>query len=272
LIVTLTQIGYGAGLLFIVPLTDLVEIAASCSSCSRFACSLSWVRHCRLALALPYRGTVCGLRLGVVQMLVPYAAHMASDAERGPGRRNVMSGTLLGIMLARPISSFVAHIYSWHAVFFLSAGATTVLALVLSRALPKRAPTAKLHYGRLLTSMVNLVATTPVLQRRALYQALLGGAFSLFWTTTRSCSQGGVPSVARRDRAIRAGWRAGAIAAPIGGRLADRGWSRTATALAMLTVAGAFSDDSDRPARLDVGARHTGRGGGFCSISARRPT
>jgi len=242
LIVTLTQVGYGAGLLFIVPLTDLVE---------NRRLVLVMLAVCVLALlgaALSSRASLfltaalfVGFASVVVQMLVPYAAHMASDAERGRVVGNVMSGTLLGIMLARPISSFVAHIYSWHAVFFLSAGATTVLALVLSRALPKRAPTAKLHYGRLLTSMVNLVATTPVLQRRALYQALLGGAFSLFWTTTPlllagpafHLSQGGIALFALAGVA-------GAIAAPIGGRLADRGWSRPATALAMLTVAGAF--------------------------------
>jgi predicted MFS family arabinose efflux permease len=135
LIVTLTQVGYGAGLLFIVPLTDLVEnrrlVLVMLAVCvlALLGAALSSSASLFLTAAL-----FVGFASVVVQMLVPYAAHMASDAERGRVVGNVMSGTLLGIMLARPISSFVAHIYSWHAVFFLSAGATTVLALVLSRA------------------------------------------------------------------------------------------------------------------------------------------
>src|ERR1700732_3170376 len=257
LIVTLTQVGYGAGLLFIVPLTDLVEnrrlVLVMLAVCvlALLGAALSSSASLFLTAAL-----FVGFASVVVQMLVPYAAHMASDAERGRVVGNVMSGTLLGIMLARPISSFVAHIYSWRAVFFLSAGATTVLALVLSRALPKRVPTTKLHYGRLLTSMVNLVATTPVLQRRALYQALLGGAFSLFWTTTPlllagpafHLSQGGIALFALAGVA-------GAIAAPIGGRLADRGWSRPATALAMATVAAAILLDFGTTANMSLGQR-----------------
>src|ERR1700719_3726685 len=136
LIVTLTQVGYGAGLLFIVPLTDLVEnrrlVLVMLAVCvlALLGAALSSSASLFLTAAL-----FVGFASVVVQMLVPYAAHMASDAERGRVVGNVMSGTLLGIMLARPISSFVAHIYSWHAGCFLSARATTVLALALSRTL-----------------------------------------------------------------------------------------------------------------------------------------
>jgi predicted MFS family arabinose efflux permease len=102
-------------------------------------------------------------------------------------------------------------------------------------------PTSKLRYGELLASMGHLAVTTPILQRRALYHACLFGAFSLFWTTTPlllagpefHLSQGGIALFALAGVA-------GAVAAPIAGRIADRGWSRPATAVAMLAVAGAF--------------------------------
>jgi predicted MFS family arabinose efflux permease len=96
---------------------------------------------------------------------------------------NIMTGLMLGIMLARPVSSFIASVSSWHTVYALSAVVTVVLALVLYLALPVRKPQARLGYGALLASMMHLARTTPVLRRRALYQAGLFAAFNLFWTT-----------------------------------------------------------------------------------------
>jgi predicted MFS family arabinose efflux permease len=130
---------------------------------------------------------------------------------------------------------------SWRVVFLISAGAMVALAMVLGRALPPRAPASKLRYGALLTSMAHLAATTPILQRRALYHAGLFGAFSLFWTTTPlllagpefHLSQGGIALFALAGVA-------GAIAAPIAGRVADRGWTRPATLCCMVMAAGAF--------------------------------
>jgi predicted MFS family arabinose efflux permease len=243
LIVTLTQIGYGVGLLIIVPLSDLIE---------NRRLTLVMLGGCALALlvaglsdrALPFLNAALFIGFGsvVVQVLIPYAAHMAPESARGRVVGNVMSGTIIGIMLARSVSSFLADLFSWHAVFLLAAGTMIVLAAVLSRALPQRVPTSKLRYGQLLASMGNLAATTPLLQRRALYQAFLGAAFSLFWTTTPPLllagpafhlSQGGIALFALAGVA-------GAVAAPIAGRIADRGWSRPSTAVAMLAVAGAF--------------------------------
>lgn len=242
LIVTLTQMGYGAGLLLIVPLGDLVEnrrlalILIGVATLGLLGAALS-------SHALPFliAALFTGLGSVAVQVLVPYAAHMAPEASRGRVVGNVLSGLMLGIMLARPVSSFVAELSSWHVVFFLSAAAMIALALILSRALPRRMPTSTLRYGELLASMGHLAVTTTILQRRALYQACLFGAFSLFWTTTPlllagpkfHLSQGGIALFALAGVA-------GAVAAPIAGRVADRGWSRPATALAMLAVAGAF--------------------------------
>jgi predicted MFS family arabinose efflux permease len=242
LIVTLAQIGYGAGLLFIVPLGDLLETRRLVLTLIGLA-TLSLLAAALSTHPLPFFAAILciGLASVAVQVLVPYAAHLAPEAVRGRVVGNVMSGLMLGIMLARPVSSFIAQFSSWHAVFFLSAAAMTLLALMLRMALPPRKPISTLSYRKLLASMGHLMRNTPILQRRALYQACLFAAFSLFWTTTPlllagpefKLSQGGIALFALAGVA-------GAIASPIAGRFADRGWSKPATAFAMLAVAAAF--------------------------------
>lgn len=242
LIVTLTQIGYGLGLLLIVPLGDLVENRRLTLVLLGVA-ALALVGAGMSTHPLPFLlSAVCiGVGTVAVQVLVPYAAHLAPEAVRGRVVGNVMSGLMLGIMLARPVSSFITQITSWHVVFYISAAAMLLLAVVLAWTLPPRMPAGRLRYGALLASMVQLARTTPVLRRPALYHAGLFAAFSLFWTTTPlllagpefQLSQGGIALFALAGVA-------GAIAAPIAGRVADRGWSRPATAMAMLAVAVGF--------------------------------
>ncbi len=243
LIVTLTQIGYGLGLLLIVPLGDLIENRRLALTMIGVA-ALGLLGAALSTEALPFFAAALFIGLGsvAVQVLVPYAAHMAPEAVRGRVVGNVMSGLMLGIMLARPISSFIAGLSSWHMVFFLSAGAMVVLALLLWQTLPRRVPVAKLRYGELLASMGQLAATTPILQRRALYQACLFAAFSLFWTTTPLLLAGPVFQLSQTGIALFAlAGVAGAVASPIAGRLADRGWTRSASVFAMLSVAAAFA-------------------------------
>ena len=241
LIVTMAQVGYGAGLLLIVPLADLVEnrrlilALIGLVVLALLATALSTHAIPFLAAAL-----LIGISSVAVQILVPYAAHMAPEASRGRVVGNVMSGLMLGIMLSRPVASFITEASSWHAVFVLSAGVMVVLALVLWRALPPRRPTPGLAYFPLIASMITLARTTPVLQIRSLYQSLLFGAFSLFWTIVPlllhdrfHLSQNGIALFALAGVA-------GAISAPLAGRAADRGWSRIGTRLAMATVALSF--------------------------------
>jgi predicted MFS family arabinose efflux permease len=238
LIVTTTQIGYGVGLLLVVPLGDLLEnrrlvLALLCvSTVGLIAAALSTHAAGFLTATL-----LIGLSSVAVQVLVPYAAHLAPEAARGRAVGNVMSGLMLGIMFARPAASFVTDVLSWHAVFVASALVMITLAIVLWITLPPRQPVAGLGYGALLASMGRLARHTPVLQRRALYHACLFGAFSLFWTTIPllltdrfHLSQSGIALFALAGVA-------GAVAAPIAGRVADRGWSKPATGLAMIAVA-----------------------------------
>jgi len=256
LVVTMTQIGYALGLLLLAPLGDLVEnrrlilSAVAVATVALVVAALS--RHAATFLAAAF---VIGLGSVAVQVLVPLAAHLAPQAQRGRVVGDVMSGLMLGIMLARPAASLITYALSWHAVFWISAGLMVALTVVLRVALPPRRPTMKLSYLALLRSMASLALTTPVLQRRALYHAALFGAFSLFWTTAPlelaqvfHLSQAGIALFALAGVA-------GAISAPIAGRLADRGWTRIATGLAMIAVAAAFL-----LGRLGLGATPLGLG------------
>ncbi|MHA7581135.1 MFS transporter [Paenibacillus vandeheii] len=241
LIVTLTQIGYVIGLLFIVPLSDIVEnkrlvtffliilvvglIAAAFSS------------HAVLFLIA---SLVIGISSVVAQILVPYATYLTSEEQRGRVVGNVMSGLLLGIMLARPVASFITSLLGWQAVFVFSAIIIVLLTLLLSRALPARQPQPAMKYGQLILSLGTLLKTFPLLRRRALYQASLFGAFSLFWTTVPlqlaneyGMSQQGIAWFALAGVG-------GAIAAPIAGRWADKGLTRILTGVAMIIAVASF--------------------------------
>ena len=117
-----------------------------------------------------------------------------------------------------------------------------VLAVGLAARLPARVPASKPTYFALLASMARLAANSRVLRQRVIYQCCLYAAFSLFWTTVPlqlmgpafHLSQGGVALFALL------GGGGGILAAPIAGRLADRGWTRGASACSMIAVAIAF--------------------------------
>ncbi len=243
LIVTMTQLGYGAGLLFIVPLGDLVENRRLILAVTALATvALLGAALAPTAGAFLLAALLIGIGSVAVQILVPYAAHLAPEAKRGQVVGNVMSGLMLGIMLSRPVASFVAQVSSWHTVFFASTAVMLVLMAVLTRALPARVPAHRLGYGALLASMLNLARTMPVLRRRALYQFCLFGAFSLFWTTTPLLLAGPLYRLSQFGIALFAlAGVAGAVSAPLAGRVADRGWIRPASGLAMLTVAAGFA-------------------------------
>ena len=241
LIVTLTQLGYGAGLLLLAPLGDLFENRRLTLSLTLLAAA-GLLASAMAEAPLPFllASLVTGLGTVAVQVLVPYAAHMTPEASRGKVVGNVMSGLMLGIMLARPVASFVTQLSHWNVIFYLGAMAMVLLAVVLAKVLPNRKPVASISYVRLIGSMWHLLLSTPVLRRRALYHACLFGAFSLFWTTTPlllstvfRLSQGQIALFALVGVS-------GAIATPIAGRVADRGWTRPATAIAMICVAAAF--------------------------------
>lgn len=242
IIVTVTQIGYVIGLLFIVPLSDLVEnrrLSVTILGVAVLALSLAGLTHTAgVFLAAAF---LIGVGSVVAQVLVPYAAHLSSPEEQGRTVGAVMSGLLLGIMFARPVSSFLTGLFQWNVVFLLSAAVMLMLMFFLARFLPKRVPVKTLPYRDMIASLWPLFHSTSVLRRRALYQACLFCSFSLFWTVAPlwlakhfGLSQTGIALFAL----VGVG---GATASPIAGRLADKGWSKKLTTLAFVVAASAFA-------------------------------
>ncbi|AKK00550.1 MFS transporter [Pseudomonas chlororaphis] len=235
LIVSLTQFGYALGLLFLVPLADLLENR-------RLVVGLTLAAGVSLLLAglsqTPSMFLVFSLLIGLtsvaVQILVPLAAHLAPEASRGRVVGNIMSGLLLGILLSRPLSSLLVEAFGWRGVFFSAAALMALIASVTAVALPRREPTHRASYAALIGSVLALARRHAVLRERSLYQGLLFASFSLFWTIA--------PIELMRNHGFDQTQVAlfalvgavGAIAAPIAGRLADAGHGRKGTRVALL--------------------------------------
>ncbi|MBF7141067.1 MULTISPECIES: MFS transporter [Pseudomonas] len=241
LVVSLTQVGYALGLFLLVPLADLLEnrrlILATVvlSALSLLGAAFSVRADVFLAISL-----LIGFSSVAVQMLIPMAAHMAPEASRGRVVGNIMSGLILGILLARPVASVVADHLGWRAVFIVAAGVSVAILALLAFTLPRRQPAHSASYGELLLSMLQLLKRFPALRERALYQALMFGAFSLFWTTV-PVELTRVYGLSQTQIALFALVGAiGAVAAPIAGRLADAGHGQAATLLALILAPLAF--------------------------------
>jgi len=242
LVVTLTQIGYGCGLVLLVPLGDIVEnkklitIAVAVTSVALVLTALA-------PTALPFLGAALfiGFSSSVIQMLVPLAASMTDEANRGRTVGNVMSGLMVGILLARPISGFLSDIVGWRGVFALSAAFMIVLLLLLLRFLPRRKPSGTHSYPELLKSLWTIWRATPLLRRRGIYQFFLFADFSLFWTAVPLELAGPDFGYSQSQIALFAlAGAAGALSAPIAGRMADAGHTRLGTGVAIVGVFASF--------------------------------
>ena len=239
LIVTFTQLGYGLGLLLIVPLGDLVESRKLASRVLAMgALALLMISLAGSATVLLLCAFLVGLGSVTVQILVPYASYLAAAPHRGRVVGNVMAGLMLGIMLARPVASLIAYATSWEMVFRLSSVLMAALVVVLNLVLPKRLPEPGLCATVLFRSMASLLRHNRVLQRKAAYHACMFAAFSFFWTTIPLLLASAPLALNQADIALFAlVGVSGAVAAPVAGRLADKGLSRPVT-VAVLAVAG----------------------------------
>jgi predicted MFS family arabinose efflux permease len=185
---------------------------------------------------------VAGVAASAVQMLVPAAAAMTPESQRGQVIGKVMSGLMIGILLSRPIASITAEIAGWRWFYGALALVTAVLALIIFRLMPKQPPKGAVTYPRLIGSMWTLLCDEPVLRHRALSQGLCMAAFSMFWTTVALLLGKEPFNLGNTGIALFALTGAGgAIIAPVAGRAGDRGLDCSATLLAQAVVVGALA-------------------------------
>ena len=265
LIVSLTQIGYALGLFFLVPLGDLLENRKLMIATTVVAIgSLLGAAFIEQPILFLLVSLLSGFSSVSVQILIPLAAHLAPAESRGRVVGSIMGGLLLGILLARPVSSVVADHFGWRAMFMAAAALMAFISVVLMLTIPKRQPDHSASYGQLLHSRGTLLREQPLLRQRAFYQGCMFAAFSLFWTA--------VPLELARNHGLSQSEIAlfalvgalGAIAAPMAGRLADAGHTHRASLLAMLFGALSFLPALVHPLYSVIGLAVTGVVLDFC--------
>jgi len=242
LVAMLPQLGYAAGLALLVPLVDLLEnrrlIVATLAVC---AAALALPAFTQSGAVFLLATLAAGAASSVIQMLVPMAASMAPEAQRGRAVGNVMSGLMLGILLSRPLASLIAGSAGWRAFYLLAALADAAIAVVLALRLPARTPSITASYRALLASMGRLLADEPVLRRHALSAALAMAAFSAFWTAVGLRLAQPPFALDLHGIALFAfAGASGAIVTPLAGRAGDHGHGPAAQRLAHGTMLAAL--------------------------------
>ena len=183
-IVTAAQLGYAAGLLFLVPLGDMFERRMLIVSMTLLAAGGMLITASSQSLTMMIVGTaLTGLFSVVAQILVPLAATLASPDKRGKVVGTIMSGLLLGILLARTVAGLLASLGGWRTVYWVASVLMVVMALALWRGLPKVKQENHLNYPQLLASVFSLFTQDKLLRTRALLGCLTFANFSILWTS-----------------------------------------------------------------------------------------
>lgn len=245
MIPTLTQIGYALGILLLAPLGDRHD--------RRIIILLKGIL---LTAALLFSGFVPGISdllvtsfvIGIsatmAQDIVPASATLASAAQRGKTVGTVMTGLLLGILLSRVLSGFVAEYFGWRSLYIGAALSVILITLVIWHRLPRVPATSTLSYPALFASMSHLWLQFKELRRAALSQGLLSVGFSAFWSTLAVMLQDTYHLGSAVAGAFGLAGAAGALAAPLAGSLADRRGPQVVTligaGLATLSFAALF--------------------------------
>ncbi|MGE8131839.1 MFS transporter [Methylobacterium sp. NPDC080182] len=235
---TLTLLGYSAGLFLLVPLTDLSENRTLIlATLAGNVCALLTLAAAPTAAVFLSMSFLVGLSTSAIQMLVPIAASLSSEARRGRAIGNVMSGLMLGILFSRPLASLVTEAAGWRLLYAILAGAVAVLALGLARFIPTIRPAGKSSYMQLIGSLGLILRQEPILRHRAATQAMCMCAFGVFWTAIALRLAQPPISLGQMGMALFAfAGAAGAIISPIAGWAGDRGATRPATMLAHASV------------------------------------
>lgn len=241
LVATATQVGYAAGMLSFVPLGDVAErrslmmrlygAAAAALLLVAVARSLWWV----IAASL-----MTGIFASVTHIALPLAPDLVPHERRGQAIGTVMTGLLLGILLARSFAGWVSNLGGWRTVFLLAALMNAAFVPLIGKVMPRLAPKQQLSYGGAMRSLWTIFRTQPLLRESGIIGGLTFAAFSCFWTTLAfllHADYGLGPGVAGSFGVVGA---AGALIAPYAGKLADRHGTRYVITMGGAAVTASF--------------------------------
>ncbi|MBJ9342365.1 MFS transporter [Citrobacter freundii] len=237
-IVTAAQLGYAAGLLFLVPLGDMFERRMLIVSMTLLAAGGMLITASSQSLGMLILGTaLTGLFSVVAQILVPLAATLATPDKRGKVVGTIMSGLLLGILLARTVAGLLANLGGWRTVFWVASVLMALMAVALWRGLPKMKSDTHLNYPQLLGSVFSLFIHDKLLRTRAMLGCLTFANFSILWTSMAfllaappfNYSEGMIGLFGLAGAA-------GALGARPAGGFADKGKSHRTTTIGLLLL------------------------------------
>ena len=237
-IVTAAQLGYAAGLLFLVPLGDMFERRMLIVSMTLLAAGGMLITASSQSLGMLILGTaLTGLFSVVAQILVPLAATLATPDKRGKVVGTIMSGLLLGILLARTVAGLLANLGGWRTVFWVASVLMALMAIALWRGLPKMKSDTQLNYPQLLGSVFSLFIHDKLLRTRAMLGCLTFANFSILWTSMAfllaappfNYSEGMIGLFGLAGAA-------GALGARPAGGFADKGKSHLTTTMGLLLL------------------------------------
>lgn len=236
-LVTVAQLGYLTGLIAVVPLGDhherrkLLTVTSALTAVGLLAMGLA-----PSFLMLVVFSISVGITCVTAQILVPLAAHLATDDKRGSAVGTVMGGLLMGILLARTFSGIMAELAGWRSVFIVASVLMAIYAVACYRIIPHIPPTSHTSYRTLYLSILHLFRDEAVLRRRSLIGGLQYAVFGIFWTSMAFML---VRQYGMSEAVIGLYGLIGAIgilAARIAGRLADKGWARLSTGGFLMTT------------------------------------
>lgn len=240
-VATATQIGYAVGLLCFVPLGDVLERRAlMVRMYGAVAVALLLVGLAPSLTWLIVFSVMAGMLASVTHIVLPIAPDLVEDNQRGRAIGIVMTGLLLGILLARTFAGWVSHINGWRIVYFVAAAINLAFVPLLWKVMPKLPPKQSLSYGNAMYSLWTLFRTQPLLRESCVLGALVFASFSCFWTTLAfllDSHYGLGPGVAGTFGVVGA---AGALTAPLAGRFSDKHGPRWVLTLGGAVLAASY--------------------------------
>jgi len=242
-----TQVGYALGILCFVPLGDVAERRALMMRMyAAVSVALLLVAFAQGLAWMIVASVLVGLMASVTHVVVPMAPDLVSHERRGKAIGTVMTGLLLGILLARSFAGWLAQVHiarldSWRTVYIVAAALNLAFVPLMYRVMPRMEPREALSYADTLRSLWTLYKAEPLLREAGVLGALAFGSFSCFWTTLAyllASHYGMGASVAGTFGLVGA---AGALVAPFAGWLADKRGTRFVVTLAGATLTASYA-------------------------------